>query len=158
MADVDTERPGWELPVLLMASFRHLIDDLHADLAERGFPDARPGHGFALQAIGPRGVTVTEFGRRLGVSKQAAAKTAVALERFGYVTRQPSPDDARAILLRRSERGEAVLTASAEFFAHRQTQLIAALGMERFTAFMKDLRILAGETSIGDTTGWLGLP
>ena len=149
--------PGWEMPILLMGAFRHLIDELHVDLAARGFPDARPGHGFALQAVGPHGVTVTELGRRLGVSKQAAAKTAVAMERLGYLTREPSPEDARAILLRRSDRGEAVLMASAEFFARQQAHWVAVIGLERFMALVNDLRILAGEATIGDTSGWLGL-
>src|SRR6202008_1175695 len=69
------DRFGFELPLLLAAAFRTLIDRLHDQLAPRGHPDARPIHAFALQAIGPDGATVSELGRRLGVSKQAAAKT-----------------------------------------------------------------------------------
>src|SRR5580658_491145 len=69
------ERSGFELPLLLVGAFRSLIDELHAELARQGHDLARPVHGFALQAIGPEGVTVSELGRRLGVSKQAAAKT-----------------------------------------------------------------------------------
>src|ERR1039458_2581336 len=66
---------GFELPMLLFAGFRSIIDELHAELARRGHPDLRPAHGFALQAIGPGGATATEVGRRLGISKQAAGKT-----------------------------------------------------------------------------------
>ena len=68
-------RPGFALPLLLLLGFQTLVDQLHAELADQGHPDARPAHGFALQAIGPDGITATELGRRLGVSKQAAAKT-----------------------------------------------------------------------------------
>ena len=66
---------GFELPLLLFAGFRALIDDLHAELARRGHPDVRPAYGFAMQAIGAHGATASEVGRRLGVSKQAAGKT-----------------------------------------------------------------------------------
>src|SRR5476649_2044731 len=51
-----------------------------------GHPDARPLHGFALQAIGS-GSSISELGRRLGVSKQAAAKTASSVVRLGYASR-----------------------------------------------------------------------
>jgi hypothetical protein len=67
------ERPGYELPLLLAGGFRLLIDELHEHLAEQGHPELRPVHGFALQAVGRDGATVSEIGRRLGVSKQAAA-------------------------------------------------------------------------------------
>ena len=77
---MSADRFGFELPLLLAAAFRTLIDGLHDQLAARGHPDARPIHAFALQAIGPDGATVSELGRRLGVSKQAAAKTAPPAE------------------------------------------------------------------------------
>ena len=57
---------GFELPLLLFGGFRSIIDELHAELARRGHPDLRPAHGFALQAIGPRGATATEAGRAAG--------------------------------------------------------------------------------------------
>ena len=83
-------RPGFELPLLLAGAFRELIDNLHAELGKHGHGQARPLHGFALQAIGPDGATVSELGRRLGVTKQAAAKTAAGLEQIGYIARQPA--------------------------------------------------------------------
>lgn len=85
------ERAGFELPLLLLGAFRSVIDELHGVLAESGHGEARPLHGFALQAIGPDGSTASELGRRLGVSKQAAAKTVASLERVGYVGREPDP-------------------------------------------------------------------
>ena len=58
---------GFELPMLLFAGFRSIIDELHAELARCGHPDLRPAHGFALQAIGHGGATAAEAGRRLAV-------------------------------------------------------------------------------------------
>ena len=72
---VDDSGKGFELPLLLLAGFRTLIDQLHAELAAQGHPDVRPAFGFAMQAIGFRGATSTEIGQRLGISKQAAGKT-----------------------------------------------------------------------------------
>src|SRR3984885_10980260 len=89
---------GYELPLLLFAGFRSVIDELHAELARRGHQDMRPAHGFAMQAIGFSGATATEVGRRLGISKQAAGKTVERLEALGYVERagdRPDPPPKR---------------------------------------------------------------
>ncbi len=110
------DRPGFYLPLLLAGAFRALVDSLHAELEKYGHGEAKPVHGFALQAIGPHGATISELGRRLGVSKQAAAKTANGLELIGYISRQVDPDDARATVLVRSARGEEMLGLSAKVF------------------------------------------
>jgi DNA-binding MarR family transcriptional regulator len=149
-------RPGHELPLLLAGGFRAVVEDLHAELAERGHPDARPLHGFALQAIGRDGTTLSELGRRLGVSKQAAAKTAGALERLGYLERAADPGDARAVRLRRSHRGEELLALSADGFARIRRRWSRELGAERLEALEDDLERLAGASAkLGDLPGWL---
>ena len=151
------ERAGFELPFLLLGAFRSLIDELHRTLAENGHDEARPLHGFALQAIGPDGTTVSELGRRLGVSKQAAAKTAASLERLTYVIRQPHPTDARALQLRRSPRGEELLSFSAEIFEQLRDGWKDELGAKRLETLEDDLERLTGTamTKLGDLPGWL---
>lgn len=114
---VSQEAPGpaWELPLLLLGAFRSLIDQAHALLAERGHPDVRPAFGFTLQAIG-EGATASEIGERLGVTKQAAAKTVASLEARGYVDRVSDPHDSRRKTIRPTQRGIALLDDSAEAF------------------------------------------
>jgi DNA-binding MarR family transcriptional regulator len=151
-------RPGYELPLLLAGAFRELIDSLHAELAEHGHGRARPIHGFALQAIGAGGVTVSELGRRLGVTKQAAAKTAAGLEQIGYITRRPSTDDARATVLTRTARGEEMLDLSAEIFEQLRRDWVRRLGAEQVRAIEDGLAAIVtstGGTKIGDLPGWL---
>jgi DNA-binding MarR family transcriptional regulator len=151
------DRFGFELPLLLAGAFRALIDELHRQLADRGHPGARPIHGFALQAIGPDGATVSELGRRLGVSKQAAAKTAAGLERLGYVVREQHLTDARAVQLRRSPRGNELLSLSAEVFARLRAEWARELGSERISELEDDLQriAIAGGAKLGDLPGWL---
>ena len=152
------QRPGFELPLLLAAAFRELIDGLHAELAKHGHGDARPIHGFALRAIGPDGATVSELGRRLGVSKQAAAKTAAGLERIGYITRRPSARDARATVLTRTPRGEEMLNLSAAIFERLRRDWVRRLGAEQVRAIEDGLAAVvtsSGGAKIGDLPGWL---
>ena len=152
-----TDRPGFELPLLLVGAFRALIDALHRELATQGHPDARPIHGFALQAIGPDAVTLSELGRRLGVTKQAAAKTATGLERLGYVARGQDPSDARAVRVQRTARGEDMLVRSAEIFERLRSAWAIELGLERVQMLEDDLEriVVTSGAKLGDLPGWL---
>ena len=147
--------PGWRVVLLLAGAFRGSIDALHDDLAEQGYPEARPLHGFALQAIGPDGCTINELGQRLGVSKQAAAKTAAGLEKSGYASREPVPGDRRAVLLRRTPRAEEFLAASAAGFERVMDGWRLRLGDARFDALVDALADVADERPVGDLPGWL---
>jgi DNA-binding MarR family transcriptional regulator len=148
---------GFELPLLLFAGFRSVIDELHAELARRGHPDLRPAHGFALQAIGPGGATATETGRRLGISKQAAGKTIDRLEELGYVQRADDDKDRRRKLIRLTPRGIAALAMSALIFNDIRSRWEGALGTSRLFALEADLRTMApGDTFRLDVPGWFG--
>ncbi|MFD5057030.1 MarR family winged helix-turn-helix transcriptional regulator [Streptomyces sp. NPDC058394] len=134
---------GFELPLLLFAGFRSIIDELHRELAECGHPEVRPAYGFALQAIGRDGATASEIGRRLGVSKQAAGKTVDRLESLGYVERVDDPQDGRRKLVRVTPRGVDVLVRSAEGFDRLRAEWAQMLGVERLRALESDLRTMA---------------
>ncbi|WP_211192072.1 MarR family winged helix-turn-helix transcriptional regulator [Actinoplanes sp. TBRC 11911] len=149
--------PGFELPLLLFAGFRSLIDELHAELAEQGHPDVRPVYGFALQAIGPAGASASDVGRRLGVSKQAAGKTIDRLVALGYVERADDPADARRKLVRLTPRGLDMLTRSAEIFERLYDGWAARLGASRLAEMESSLRTVVPEARFPiDVPGWFG--
>ncbi len=151
------EPPGFELPLLLFAGFRMIIDRLHAELAAQGHPDVRPAYGFAMQAIGRDGATASEIGRRLGVTKQAAGKTVDKLERLGYVERGDDPADARRKVVRPTARGLDSLGRSAAIFEKLREDWVGALGAERVRALETDLRAMAPSEGFRlDVAGWFG--
>jgi DNA-binding MarR family transcriptional regulator len=146
---------GYELPLLLFAGFRSIIDELHAELARRGHQEMRPAHGFAMQAIGFSGATATEVGRRLGISKQAAGKTIERLEAIGYVQRAGDGLDRRRKLVRLTPRGTEALSLSAEIFTEIRDRWAATLGADRVDDLEASLRAMApGETFRLDVPGW----
>jgi DNA-binding MarR family transcriptional regulator len=148
---------GYELPLLLFAGFRTLIDDLHAELARRGHPDVRPAYGFAMQAIGVRGATASEIGRRLGVTKQAAGKTVDRLEGLGYVERLDDPADARRKLIRLTSRGVDSLNQAAQIFEELRAGWAEKLGAERLAVVEASLRTVVPVTGFPvDVPGWFG--
>jgi DNA-binding MarR family transcriptional regulator len=158
--------PGFELPLLLFAGFRSLIDQLHAELAERGHPEVRPAYGFAMQAIGGRGgpageagrgATASEIGRRLGVSKQAAGKTVDRLAALGYVERVDDPHDARRKLVRLTPRGIDCLVQSAEIFDRLRARWVDRLGADRVAQVESSLRTVVPNAGFPvDVPGWFG--
>ncbi|TQF74825.1 winged helix DNA-binding protein [Rhodococcus spelaei] len=149
--------PGFELPLLLFAGFRSLIDETHRRLAEQGHPDMRPAYGFAMQAVGLDGASASEVGRRLGISKQAAGKTLDRLESMGYVSRQPDPSDARAKRVVLTELGLDSLRRAGAIFDRLQADWARAIGADRLRALEDDLRtVTAGQAYRLDAQAWFG--
>ena len=142
--------------MLLLGAFRAVIDEVHVLLADRGHPGVRPVHGFALQAVG-EGATASQVGERLGVSKQAAAKTMAMLEKAGYVERSADPRDARSKLLRPTSRGTDLLAASAVAFADVMDQWADRVGRDELNQLHATLRALgvAGSARV-DLGAWSG--
>ncbi|MET9301340.1 MULTISPECIES: MarR family winged helix-turn-helix transcriptional regulator [Micromonospora] len=151
------DRPGFALPLLLLAGFRTLVDDLHAELARQGHPELRPAHGFVLQAVGPAGTTASDLGQRLGVSKQAAGKTVDRLVALGYLERVDDPADARRKLVRTTAKGRDGLHRSAEVFDELRDRWAATLGADRVAAIEDDLRrMVPADVFRLDVPGWFG--
>jgi DNA-binding MarR family transcriptional regulator len=151
------DEPGWMLPLLLFGGFRTLVDRLHAELARQGHPEVRPAYGFAMQAIGRDGVTASELGRRLGVSKQAAGKTVDRLVELGYAERSADAADARRKLVRLTPRGYDVLARSATVFEQLRAEWAERLGIDGVRAVEINLREVVPATAIRlDAASWFG--
>lgn len=146
---------GEHFVFLLIGTFRNIIDELHAHQVQNGFANVRPIHGFALQAIGADAISITELGRRLGVTKQAAAKTVKQLAAAGFITSEADPADARVTLIRRSPHGEELIRSSGRYFAMRQAEWEQQIGKERFAQLVQDLSVIGGSGVTQDFVGWL---
>jgi DNA-binding MarR family transcriptional regulator len=126
-----TRSPGADLALLLLGGFQAMADEVHGELANRGHEGVRASHEFALRAIDGGADTATELGRSLSVSKQAAAKVVVALERLGYVEREGDPNDARLKRLRVTARGHDMMTLGAALFTGVRDRWAARIGPEQ---------------------------
>ncbi len=113
---------------LLSAATQMSVQRLNETLAAEGYPDLRPAYGYAMLALGPEGATASQLGVHLGITKQAAAKLASQLERGGYLRRIDHPSDGRAQLLRRTERGNALLQTAAKVQDQMESDLAQAIG------------------------------
>ena len=149
-------RSGADLALLLLAGFRTLADQASAELARRGYEDVRPVHDFALRAILSGADSASELGRRMSVTKQAAAKTISLLEGRRYVTREPDSTDRRRARIRVTDRGLAMLQAGEAIFDELRQGWEQQVGTASLYSLEKTLRELVGEQAIRlDSPGWI---
>jgi DNA-binding MarR family transcriptional regulator len=149
-------RSGADLALLLLGGFRTLVDDATAELARRGYEDVRPVHDFAMRAIAAGASNASELGRRLSVSKQAAAKTIAVLQERGYVTRDADPRHARRMHLQVTALGFEVLRTGEAIFDELRGQWERQIGTDQLEILETHLAELAGSTPVRfDTPGWM---
>jgi DNA-binding MarR family transcriptional regulator len=149
-------RPGADLALLLLAGFRSIVTDGQAELARRGHGDVRPVHDFAIQAIAAGADNVSDLGKRLGVTRQAAAKTVAGLEDRGYVVRETDPSDARRRRLRVTDHGFELLRQGGEIFDDLRDAWAERIGHDQLLQLEAHLAELVGPTPQRlDMPGWM---
>jgi DNA-binding MarR family transcriptional regulator len=149
-------RSGADLALLMLAGFRSLVDAATLELTARGYEDVRPVHDFALRAIAAGADSASELGRRLSVTKQAAARTVAVLEERGYVAREVDPADARRMRLQVTDRGFAMLREGERIFDELRDQWQRRIGPAKLAQLESLLTELIGTEPVRlDTPGWL---
>jgi DNA-binding MarR family transcriptional regulator len=148
---------GPQLALLLLGGFRALVDAAVVELARLGYEDVRPVHEFALRAIAAGADNASELGRRLSVSKQAAAKTIALLEERGYVTSEADPLDARRKRLQVTKRGTSMMREGEKIFDQLREQWAQQIGPAKLRTLEKQLAELVGSSRVrlDDTPGWM---
>lgn len=103
---------NWNTATAVLRLATELVDGVQRGLAERGYADVRPVHGFAFARLAESPATTAQLAEHLGVTKQATSELVGYLVRSGYLTRVPDPDDRRARLLVLTERGHSCTRAA----------------------------------------------
>ena len=130
------------LAQLLKHPFDVLLTRLHAELADAGFPDIRPAHGYVFQYTDPDGSRLTDIARRAGLTKPTILAAVDDLERLGYTERVADPGDRRAKLVRLTDRGRAAATEAGRILAGIEADWAAHLGPRRARALRRSLEDL----------------
>jgi DNA-binding MarR family transcriptional regulator len=143
------ESQGAELALLLLGGFHSMVDDVLAGLDSRGHAGVRPVHEFALRAIDAGADTASELGRRLAVSKQAAAKTIASLQQLGYVDREGDPNDGRRKRVRVTPRGYELMAIGGALFDDVRARWAVQIGARQLDALQAGLGQLAQRRTLG---------
>ena len=134
-----------DLGRLLLEAHRALGAELVTALAERSYPDARPGHAAVFLHIDRRsGTRLTELARRARMTKQGMMLLVDDLEQRGYVRRVPDPDDARAKVVRLTARGRRYVAEARRTTAAIEARARRELGDRRYETLRGALEELIG--------------
>jgi DNA-binding MarR family transcriptional regulator len=155
---MDMSRTGADLALLLFGGFRQLADRAGSELLRRGYPELRPAQEFALRAIAGGADSASELGRRLSVSKQAAAKVISVLEERGYVARLDDASDSRRKLLSVTPLGHEAMAQGEAIFDELRADWARKIGPSELDRLQRNLSILLGDATIDlDAPGITGL-
>jgi len=140
---VADDPPNQELNIglLLYIPYRALETRVFKAMAEAGI-EVTPAQARIFQRIGPDGTRLTELAEAAQVTKQTAGFLVDQLERAGYVERTPDPTDARARLVRISERGYATIPVATAAVEEVEAEWTAHLGKQRMAQLRRSLSLL----------------
>ncbi len=127
---------SYELVTLLTLTVRGLIDQLQQRMADAGFGDVRPAHGFAFSRLAPDGATGQDLAEHLGVTRSAASQMIDELEQRSYVRRLPHPTDRRGKLVVLTGKGWACIGAAETILADLQAAWRDTIGEQRMDEFI----------------------
>jgi DNA-binding MarR family transcriptional regulator len=122
-------------------------------LRQRGYQDVTGSDTALLANLDTADTTITALARRCGVTRQAASQQLALLAQRGYVSREPDPSDSRAILVRRTAKGHALMRDGLEVVAEIEAEYAGVLGADRLAALRELLTDLVGHADPGGTLG-----
>jgi len=129
-------------PALLMfIAVRHLETRVMSAASDAGF-ELTPAQAGLAARIGENGSRLTDLAEQAQITKQSAGFLVDQLERAGLVERTPDPADARARLVRFTERGLRVVAVARKVERQVLREWRRHLGPERFTAMQEGLTAL----------------
>jgi DNA-binding MarR family transcriptional regulator len=153
---IPVNRPGPQLALLLLGSYRKLVDAAVHELAARGFDDVRPSLHYAMSAIDLGAQSASELGRALSVSKQAAAKTIALLVQRGWVAVEDDTVDRRRRRLRVTDLGHRVMREGESIFDELRRAWAQQLGHDELARLEEQLAAFVGTDTVRlEAPGWV---
>jgi DNA-binding MarR family transcriptional regulator len=130
-----------DIGILLGLAFRTFVDEMHTDLAARGFDDLGRSYGYVFRVLGDGDRSLSELAALLGMTLPGAGKIVDEMERRRYVERRPDRVDRRIKHITLSRRGRAALAAARAFHRDFEERLPGSARLRR------GLEGLAGEAA-----------
>lgn len=119
--------------LLLYVPYRELETRVFDAVRAAGYDDVTLAQSRVFQRIAADGSRLTDLAEQARVTKQTAGFLIDQLEKAGYVVRVPDPSDARARLIRVSERGSAAARFAGDALAEVEAEWTAHLGARKMS-------------------------
>jgi len=126
---------------LLKTPFDILVEQIHIDIAQAGFPEVRIAHGPVFVYIG-NGARLTELAERANMTKQSMSYLVEYLEEHGYVERTNDETDKRAKIFILTDKGRQVNAVADKSIKKFESDCKKKLGNEKFKLLLSLLKEL----------------
>ena len=140
---MDEAERGFLIGALVGTAYEAIGQRVTARIGAEGGEALRRGQTDVFRFLPPEGGRVTDLAAIAGTSKQAMGYIVGGLVERGYLVQEPDPEDGRAQIVRRTERGWEVNRAARRAVLEVQAEWTEILGAERMELLMDLLRDLA---------------
>jgi DNA-binding MarR family transcriptional regulator len=144
MTDVKPEFPPeeWHAPLLMGLLFR----EVHRYFADEEWHGLRQSHFRVISGVPPEGISVTDLGERVRMSKQGCGQFVTTLVASGHLRVSTAPRDRRVRLVRRTAKGNRTIVAVTKRMLEIEDEWADRVGHQRYRTFRKVLEELAQPT------------
>jgi|SRR3954452_20005212 DNA-binding MarR family transcriptional regulator len=143
MTTVKLDFPREELHATLLMSL--LFREVRQVFAGEDWKGLRQSHFRVMSAVPPEGISVTELGEKVGMSKQGCGQFVTSLVDTGHLRTEPEPSDRRVRRVRRTAKGNRTVAAVTKRMLEIEDSWAARVGERRYRAFRSVLEDLALE-------------
>ena len=141
MSSVKPVFPREELHATLLMGL--LFREVHGVFAQEDWKGLRQSHFRVISAVPPEGISVTELGERVGMSKQGCGQFVTGLVETGHLRTEPEPSDRRVRRVRRTPKGTRTVAAVTKRMLEIEAEWAARVGERRYRTFRSVLEDLA---------------
>ena len=128
---------------LLNRSYRYMSELASEFLTKKGYINFRVGHVVALVHIDIDGSSVNAMALKAGISKQAMSKLVQELQKEGFVETDKDPADARALVVKLTDKGLQCLMDWKACVQHIDEVFAEILGTDQLEKLKDILVVLA---------------
>ena len=118
---------------------RHIADEV----VRRGFTEFSPAYASLLSNLDVEGTRIGVLAVRAGVTRQAAGQLLAEIEKAGFATTKPDPEDGRATIAMFTPRGKKLLANVVEIVDAFEASLAAHVPPREYDALFSSMTAIA---------------
>jgi DNA-binding MarR family transcriptional regulator len=141
MSSVKPVFPRDELHAALLMGL--LFREVRSIFASEDWRGLRQSHFRVMSAVPPEGISVTDLGDRIGMTKQGCGQFVAGLVDSGHLRVEQDPSDRRVRRVRRTPKGDRTTAAVTARILEIEKDWAARVGERRYRAFRSVLEDLA---------------